>query len=129
MTVVDSGCDNVFYGTDSDGNGKSGILHSYNYPFDYRNNLHCRYIIELYQPQSSPLSYEICFEFQRFSLEPCVGVLRDYMSFEDESTGESYKYCWHGEATEDTEVQQWQNVWHQDFCCKLGHVIELALVM
>ena len=106
-------------GTDKGGTGLSGVLHSHNYPFDYRNSLDCEYSIELHQPDpEDPVVYDICFEFQRFHLEICdtSSGPRDYLEFVDGD--ENYRYCGKGQTNTASTPENREHVWVENFCCK-----------
>lgn len=79
----------------------SGVIKSYNYPFDYRNNLECTYTIFLNErPPTSKRT--ICFEFHRFEVEKSNECARDRLQFPyNLLLGNNVNYCGNGTGTAD----------------------------
>src|SRR6218665_2163505 len=68
---------------------RTGVLSSYNYPFDYRHNLTCIYSIYLTVPSEG--SRIVCLTFHRFNLESST----PFCSFDYVEIGSNpvIKYC------------------------------------
>lgn len=94
---------------------RTGVLSSYNYPFDYSHNLTCIYSIYLNIPSEG--SHIVCLTFHRFNLESST----PFCSFDYVEIGANpvIKYCGAG---------LWQygvidrgnpnsNIWSRQFCC------------
>ena len=93
----------------------SGIISSYNFPFDYRHNLSCVYRFYLNIPSDG--SRILCFTFNRFSLENSTPFCSfDYLEF---GANPSIKFCGSGlwqYGTADKSNPN-SNVWSREFCC------------
>ena len=94
--------------------GNHGILQSYNYPFNYRDNSNCSYYI--YADQlSAGHRPTLCLTFQRFETERWYDYLRVYVSPVDSAT---YDAGGRLREVEGTVVGAPLTVWEDDFCCE-----------
>lgn len=109
----------------------SGVVTSYNYPFDYRNQTRCTHTIFLDQrPPNS--NRTICFQFQRFEVEATPLCNRDTLQFLWSSNfpnpANSYvNYCGNGTWGYYDETLAISNIFSGELCCRLytSHVTKM----
>lgn len=94
----------------------SGVITSYNYPFDYGDNLTCTY--RIYMDLNPNLMRTICFTFFRFDLETSSPFCSfDYLSF---GFPLPVKYCCGGiwQYGQEDGRNVLSSVWSRNLCCK-----------
>lgn len=94
----------------------NGVISSYNYPFDYRDNLTCVY--RIYLDSKPNVSQTVCLTFRRFSLENSS----PFCSFDYVELGLSppVKYCGAGlwQYGVEEKGNLFSNIWSPNLCCK-----------
>lgn len=94
----------------------NGVISSYNYPFDYRDNLTCVY--RIYLDSKPNVSQTVCLTFRRFSLENSS----PFCSFDYVELGVSppVKYCGAGlwQYGVEEKGNLFSNIWSPNLCCK-----------
>ncbi|ESO02074.1 hypothetical protein HELRODRAFT_161301 [Helobdella robusta] len=96
----------------------NGVIKSFNYPFDYINNLSCTYKFYFSDAQYTT-SKKICFKTRRFDLERSIAYCTfDYLQIEDN------KYCGRGlwqKGLYDPK-QPTSSLWVNNLCWSLNYV-------
>ena len=89
-----------------------GSIKSPNFPFNYRNNLECKYSIHLPHVASS-VNRTLCFVFHRFDLEDTDrSCQHDFVFFTDLT----HSYCGQGAWNAGKPTNQLGNVFSSNFC-------------
>ena len=121
LRILDPVPDDDFCDRNLIGRHGDGVIHSPNYPFNYKNNRECRY--RIYLGQNPPGNKRtICFRFLRFQLEESGSCVNDYLEFPQDS-GILNKYCGRGTWNRGEEVNIMSNVFSPEFCCKCIYLL------
>lgn len=101
---------------------QSGVVTSYNYPFNYRNGSTCMYTIFL--PERPVWSNQtICFQFHQFEVQTSKYCNSDNLQFPwndlfPNTVNSFINYCGNGSWGYFSESLPISNIFSQQLCCK-----------